>query len=524
MKVYLMYRDRDFDVRKKIPPHAEALSRDLELQTLFRAMADSNDLLYQVATQAVFSGIHNDLETILYRQAILRDCLRNPELIKKMLDIALGATDIKKRRWLGIFSRYPAGILSEAVDLLRMFMGLLGELRKIVDQHAGDFESEGFKALFARIQAELTDDYFAQISNYLRDLKFNDGVLVSVQLGEGNEGTNYMLRKSVEPPQSWIRRLFSRKPPAYTIRIDPRDEAGAQALSDLRTRGINLVANAMAQSADHIQSFFVMLQTELAFYLGCINLHRQLAAKAAPVCFPVPAPAGTGSHGCVGLRDACLTLCSGQNVVGNDLSADGKQLVIITGANQGGKSTFLRGLGLAQLMMQCGMFVTAESFRADTCRGLFTHYKREEDTTMSSGKFDEELDRISRIVDMITPHSMVLFNESFAATNELEGSEIARQIVCALLESHVRIIFVTHLYAFANRFWQDKMDSILFLRAQREPDGVRPFKLRPGRPLQTSYGVDLYEQIFDAAISQHGETAPRQTHPVSLGESNGTAL
>jgi DNA mismatch repair ATPase MutS len=45
------------------------------------------------------------------------------------------------------------------------------------------------------------------------------------------------------------------------------------------------------------------------------------------------------------------------------------RLVIITGANSGGKSTFLRSLGLAQLMMQCGMFVTAASFRASACRG-----------------------------------------------------------------------------------------------------------------------------------------------------------
>jgi len=522
MKVYLMYPDRDFDVGRQLPPHAEALTQDMELQTLFRAMADNDEQLYQVAAQAVLSGMQDDLKTILYRQAVLRDCLRNPELIKKIRDIALAATDNKKRRWLGIFSRYPSGILSEAVDLLRMFMGILGELRKIVDQHAGDFESDGLNSLFTRIQTELTDDYFALVNNYLRDLKFAGGVLVSVQLGENNEGTNYMLRKSTEPPQSWIRRIFSHQPPAFTIRIDPRDEAGAQALYDLRNRGINTVANALAQSADHIQSFFVMLQTELAFYLGCVNLHRELAAKAVPVCFPVPEPAGTGTHACVALRDVCLTLCSKQRVVGNDLSADGKNLVIITGANQGGKSTFLRGLGLAQLMMQCGMFVTAESFRADTCRSLFTHYKREEDTTMSSGKFDEELDRISRIVDRISPHSMVLFNESFAATNELEGSEIARQIVCALLDSNIRIFFVTHLYAFANTFWQNRMDTALFLRAERQTDGSRPFKLLPGRPLQTSYGLDLYEQIFNAAMPQHGGAASSPAHCVSLGGSNGT--
>ena len=55
---------------------------------------------------------------------------------------------------------------------------------------------------------------------------------------------------------------------------------------------------------------------------------------------------------------------------------------------------------------------------------------------MKSGKLDEELSRMSAIVDHITSHPMILFNESFAATNEREGSEIARQIVSALLEQN----------------------------------------------------------------------------------------
>jgi DNA mismatch repair ATPase MutS len=188
-----------------------------------------------------------------------------------------------------------------------------------------------------------------------------------------------------------------------------------------------------------------------------------------------------------------------RSVVGNDLNGDGKQFVVITGANQGGKSTFLRGVGLAQLMMQCGMFVAAESFSADLCRSLFTHYKREEDATMTSGKFDEELNRMRDISDALTPDSLLLFNESFAATNEREGSEIARQIVRALLETRVKIFFVTHLYEFAHAFWKDKMDSAVFLRAERQADGQRTFKLLPGEPLETSFGADLYKEIFDGA-------------------------
>ena len=110
----------------------------------------------------------------------------------------------------------------------------------------------------------------------------------------------------------------------------------------------------------------------------------------------------------------------------------------MTGANQGGKTTFLRSVGLAQLMSQCGMFAPAASLSLNVVDGLFTHFKREEDGTMKSGKFDEELSRMNDIVNALTPNALILFDESFAATNEREGSEIARQIVSALLERPTR--------------------------------------------------------------------------------------
>jgi len=376
-------------------------------------------------------------------------------------------------------------------------MDVLGKLKLTADEHADQFESEGFTFFFAMLKAELTDEYFVSVKNHLKELKLRGGVLVSAGLGNGNEGTNYVLSKSPGPKRGWIEQIFASKPPAFTFRIADRDEAGARALGELRDRGINLVANALAQSADHILGFILMLQTELAFYLGCANLHGHLNRKGAPICFPIPSPPGTRKQSCAGLYDACLALRVGQSVTGNSLDADEKNLVIITGANQGGKSTFLRGIGLAQMMMQCGMFVGAASFSADICRNLFTHYKREEDATMTSGKFDEELSRMSGIVDALTPDSMLLFNESFGATNEREGSEIARQIVRALLEADVKIFFVTHLYEFAHGLSGQQMEDAIFLRAERLADGERTFKLLPGEPLQTSFGVDLYKEIFE---------------------------
>ncbi|GAK54185.1 putative DNA mismatch repair protein [Candidatus Moduliflexus flocculans] len=79
-------------------------------------------------------------------------------------------------------------------------------------------------------------------------------------------------------------------------------------------------------------------------------------------------------------------------------------------------------------------------------------------------------------------------SESFAATNEREGSEIARQIVTALLEQQIKIFFVSHLYDFAHRFYDNQRGNAYFLRAERQSDGKRTFKLIEDKPLQTSYG------------------------------------
>jgi DNA mismatch repair ATPase MutS len=147
-------------------------------------------------------------------------------------------------------------------------------------------------------------------------------------------------------------------------------------------------------------------------------------------------------------------------------------------------------------MMQSGMFVAARQFSSNICDGIFSHYKREEDVTMKSGKLDEELKRMSAIVDNVTPNSLLLLNESFASTNEREGSEVARQVICALVDAGIKIFFVTHLHKFAQDFFDRRKSETIFLRAGREADGERTFKILVGEPLQTSFGEDLYRSIF----------------------------
>ena len=498
-----MHSDRDFDIEGGLPPNEEDLTRDLELEVLLRVMAGQDKFLFDVARCGLHSGLTNPAQ-IVYRQHVLADCIAEPQMVKDLYQVAVSALAEEKKIIGWLFRDSPESILHRARQVMQLFVDMLRRLRAIGDASAGRLRSAGFGRFFAMLATELADDYLAEMQAHLDELAFRRGTLISAGLGQGCKGVAYVLRR--HPEQGWRDRLPRKDRAGYTFVVADRDEAGMRTLSDLNSRGLNGTANALAQSVDHIRSFFQLLRAELGFYLGCLNLRDRLTANGEPVCFPVPVAPGQLSLSSRGLYDPCLSLHLDAGVVGNDVDADGKRLIMITGANQGGKSTFLRSVGLAQLMTQAGMFVAAESFTATTAAGVFTHFKREEDAVMERGKLDEELARMSGITGQITPGGLLLCNESFASTNEREGSEIARQVVRAMLRKQIKVFFVTHMYDLAHSFYAQQLGNALFLRAERQADGRRTFKLIEAEPLPTSYGKDSYCRIFGA-----GEPAPAAT-------------
>jgi len=495
MKVHLMAPDSDFDVRAPVPGHAAMLEQDLEVATLVAAAAGEDKLIADVVRAALLTGPQCPTATVEFRQAVLRDCLANRGTVRELMRIATDAIEAERGRRFGIFGDWPATILHRSIEVMDMFANVLKSLRELAADHRSSFQSQGFLALFDMLEKELADDYLEEIRQHVRQLRFAKGVPIGAQLDDTGRGKGYTLLRPNPDPRGWMRWFLGPKTPSLIYRIPARDESGFRALSELQDRGINLAANALAQSVDHIVAFLTALRTELSFYVGCLNLCEALEAGLGPFCVP-QITTKDDQLACTGLYDVCLALRTGQPPVGNDFDADGKPLVVITGANQGGKSTLLRAIGQSQLMMQCGMIVAASSYRSTACPALFTHFKREEDTTMTSGKLDEEMSRMSDIVSKLRAGAMVLFNESFAATNEREGSSIARAILRALMETQVRGVFVTHMYALAHGLFTQPVTATLFLRAERQPGGARTFKVKPGEPLETSYGKDLYERIF----------------------------
>jgi hypothetical protein len=260
MKAHLLYRDRDFDFAASPPPGHQNLTQDLELATLLRAMAAGDKFRYDVSEKVLLACL-TDPEAIRYRQEILADCLAQPTAIREMYAIAASALEDKRNLWSVYGGDYqtPSSNLSGAVAHLDAYTARLRQLRKIADERAREFRSDGMTVLLAMLQRELDDDYFEEVSTRLKELRFRAGVLISAELDRDSSGINFVLRAPGNGQRPWRERLGIRTRSSYSFTLDPRDDAGAQILGDLTSRGINLVADAAAQSADHIGSFFRVL-------------------------------------------------------------------------------------------------------------------------------------------------------------------------------------------------------------------------------------------------------------------------
>lgn len=507
MKPRLLQRDGDVAFDDRLPAARQALVQDLELETLVEAMAQGDSVIRGVAHRVLLDPV-GDLATIAFRQQVLRDCLAHPEVPRALYGIAVRTLERRKKVYWGL-ARRPESVVQHGIELLWLYLGAFRGLRRVADAHHQRVGGEAFGGLLAAIRRELDDAYLSEIDAHVRALRFRAGVRLSARLSTAGGGTAYLL----EPPSArqeavgaalaglW-RALRRDGPHAYTFRLPKSDDSGVRALAELSGRGLERAAEAIKAACDGILWYFRQLRGELAFYVGGLNLHQRLTTLGGPVSFPEPLPVGSRVLSADGLYDASLALTLGDRVVPNDVDADGAELVVITGANQGGKTTFLRSLGVAQLLMQSGMPVPARAFRSSVTTGVFSHFERQEDVRMQGGKLDEELARLSGVVDELAPGATLLLNESFASTNEREGSDLAGQVVRALTESGVRVLFVTHLSQFARGLYDRRTAGVRLLQAERLPDGTRTFRMLEGAPATTSHGEDLYRQVFAVPVRE----------------------
>ncbi len=476
----------------RVTENGQAVADDLELSVMYDAMAGGDQFIRTVVADVVSRSL-TDPEVIEYRQRVVADSCAHPALVRELYAIATDAAGA--RRWMVGRDRSARGKLHLSLEPLTKLIGFLRLLRSTSESIASQCDSPGFRGLADRLAATFGEEYLTEVERYLQDLRFEHGFAISAELGAGGGIAGTVLHEPPEQPRRRQSVFGNRK--RHEVEISDTDESAKLFLSRLVGKSLDPVADVVSHTTDAIVEFFQALRTELAFFIGCSNLFARLHGDGHAMSFPALLPRGSGaSFNFRSLRDPAICLSGVPTVAGNSIDGRGKLLTVVTGANSGGKSTFLRSLGAAQIMMQAGMFVLAEAYAADIRDGIFTYFRIEDDSSMTYGRLKEELVRMRDLTTRITPASLVLWNEPLASTSEREAAEILAPITEALVASGVKVVVVTHLYDFAAGLSERGRATDLFLRAERLPDGSRTFRLEIGPPAETSHAMDVYRHIF----------------------------
>ena len=509
MKPYLLFEQYKEDPYHKIPNEKD-LAEDLNLTAVFRAMAQSDNFIFQTAKYVILSSL-SDIDAIGYRQNVLKDCLNNQSVIGSLYGIAentLEEAAFYKQSTQPRFSRVVTVSykLRNAAGLAAILVAGLETLRNETHRYGINFNSKGLTTFCRQQETLLTDDFFTNVKKHISDLNFiSEGgrIIIGSSIGKGLKGTGHILRSISNRADHKSSREENRSRQSGTILLNSISIANNA--KEVEEAGLVHILRLLNRFNESVLNFFEQLHFETGFYIGCINLYNTVKGLGAAVSFPIPDEIDKRSLNFKGLYDLSLLLNERKRPVNNDLNTCDTCLYIITGSNQGGKSTYLRSIGIAQLLMQCGMFVPASHYRANISENIFTYFTREEDESMNSGKLEEELKRLNEIVGIACRNSLIIMNEPFATTTERDGSKIAQDVVTAFYELNVKTLVVTHLYEFANLMFGQELQKALFLRAERSEDGSRTFYIKEGKPLITSYGEDLFNTVIGVSSEEHAK-------------------
>ena len=534
MKVRLLYPDREWNSGEKYYDHKNVIN-DLGLDILFRTAAreqveqdgtvqtilDSDKYIENAMMNIMMVPLKTENEMV-YRQDILKDCVKNPDFISELYAFATETSLMWER--LGKHQnektndRNAAYMLVSDIYLLRMFVERLDILIELISNYKGAFCSAGINNFIANIREKYSPKIRENVKTVLDDISFyvdgnEDGfkrdrrrtkkacIVMGCDIADGLKLGNFKLEEVETLGKKY--RKHSRQKSLMQLAMGALVPGSSYPVKEdiilgetmkLEYQVVYYLMSCMAQFMNSCKTFFDQLYIQSAFYKGAVNLKARMDRHELPIGYPKLTDKRNLCF--MDLKDLSMAIEQLSTPVGNSCEIINKDLLIVTGANQGGKSTFLRSIGIAQVMMQAGLFVAASGFCSGIYTSMFTHFTRREDSEMNSGRLDEELGRMSKIIDRLDENSLVLLNESFATTTEKEGSVIAYDIIKALVESGVKVLTVTHLLSFAKKVYEEGHDNVEFLCAERKDDGKRTFKMIQHEPELTSFGLDLYEQVI----------------------------
>jgi len=460
-----------------------------------------------------------DPDAVAFRHEVFRD-LEAPGLRDGLADFVaqMGVVDehlahasaighpLERQRWqLEAANAYQAAVaavaatLDDASPVSRGLTAFRAELRAYVD-------SEAFTSIVADTARMLAD--LADVTYRLR-IDENQ-ILVTRHDGEADYGAEVLatfgrFRRSgtPEPVSVDVFRTVDMNLVEIGIleRVARLHPAVFQSLGAYNQRHGAFVDPAVAVFAG-----------ELSFYLGWLDLIRPLQDAGLPFSYPDVSSGddGLAARGLFDLALAIRRVAIGDGIVTNDLDlSPTERLIVITGPNQGGKTTFARAIGQLHHLAAIGVPVPGSGARVLLGPATHTLFARAEDPADLTGRLEAELTRVRAILDELRPGSVVIMNESFASTTVDDALALNRAVIAEMARGGAICVVVTFLTELA----MDDPGTVSMTGVMDPLDPTRPtyrLERRPADPLAHARAVaDMHGLGYDAVRARIAGRADR---------------
>ena len=464
-----------------------------------------------------------DPDVMRYRMATFDDMLRCERLTEMLNKLVPVLNDIMELRRLEADSGDTTDYLSSITEI-ELYVSSVKVLHECLTEVKDELKSPAFLAL-ANLVTELAEsDYYRELNEKLNELtqrvreikSVTIGVNLDAQLRPTSAGVlsiNSESFKSGDVLDKILRLNFKNDSYTCSANLVPfgkkQTENQKMALSLAFNSAINDVYRSSLRSWKKIVQTYVLentefllnLMPEFEFLVKGTNMLRALRAKGCVLSIPDIRPMEERAFSTVELYNPCVALKIEDEIVANDVVFDENATIyVLSGPNRGGKSVITCAIGLAQVMMQLGMYVPAQNAVISPVDGIYTHFPTGADDTIDKGRLGEECARLSEILDCVTANSLVLLDESLSSTGSFEASYIAAEVLSGLAHIGCRCLFSTHLHELAAEIDNINARSLASggvaidtLVAGMKGEGKRSFKIMRAKPDGKSYARDIAE-------------------------------